>query len=97
MQKKMATVTDEYKQQQELLEKLQHKGEKHNNYVHNYGSTTCVRIIICTMIQRNCAINDYSVHFYFHYMQSFEEIITSKQQLSTTEVEMKEKLADLKV
>ena len=46
MQKKMATVTDEYKQQQELLEKLQHKGEKHNNYVHNYGSTTCVRIII---------------------------------------------------
>ena len=30
-------------------------------------------------------------------MQSFEEIITSKQQLSTTEVEMKEKLADLKV
>ena len=29
MQKKMATVTDEYKQQQELLEKLQEKGKKY--------------------------------------------------------------------
>ena len=33
MQKKMATVTDEYKQQQELLEKLQEKG---NNYYRHY-------------------------------------------------------------
>ena len=30
-------------------------------------------------------------------MESFEQIITSKQQLSTIEVEMKEKLDDLKV
>ena len=51
MQKKMATVTDEYKQQQELLEKLQHKGEKHNNYVHNYG------IWIHVITQQNYNLN----------------------------------------